>query len=64
MTPLVAKMMMDPANNCHAEGARLLCSSISRHVYDYVFPFWGLIPSITQMDVNCFDKIETQRAFR
>jgi hypothetical protein len=54
MTPLVAKMMMDPANNCHAQGARLL--------YEYVFPFWGLIRSITQMDVNCFDKIEIQRA--
>jgi hypothetical protein len=56
MTPLVAKMMMDPANNCHAQGARLL--------YDYVFSFGGLIRSITQMDVNCCDKIEIQRAFR
>ena len=33
MTPLVAKMMMDPANNCLLQLARLFCSTVSRHVY-------------------------------
>ena len=33
MTPLVAKMMMDPANNCLLQLARLFCSTVSRHIY-------------------------------